>query len=354
MTFVFIGNKLPTYAISAIQLAQISSGMKINLIASHQIKSCVNSLNVEFTELEDFYNPIEFNEGIRKFLYSNSFRDGFWQKTLERFFVIDQYLKSSGSRTIFHAELDQMLFRTDRLVNAIEETELTGAFFPFHTATHGCASIFYCNDPLALRDFIEFVLSAKTVTSDMQLLADWSHAQSNATFVLPTISSEIRSAAFLKKSEDKLIPSMVLGGIVDAAQLGQWIGGEDPRNIPIFRKPTNRHSEIGASDLLSATELGELRFELDPDQTLKIQFKDGSRTNIYNLHFHSKIHHWLLKSKENLPKLIEYTNRSQLMTIPTTRKIQIFYFLDTALRSILKSPIDVIRRRTRALSNLFR
>jgi len=354
VNYVFVGTKLPKYALSAIKLAQISSGMEIHLIANHQIKSSVKSLNVRFTNIEDFYNPAEFNEVKRKIIYSNSFRDGFWHKTLERFFVIDQYLRYSGNNKFFHAELDQILFRTDKLVSAIEKTEFIGVFFPFHTSTHGCASIFYCNDPLTVRDFLEFTLKSEVLTSDMLLLADWSHEQSQKVFALPTIASEIKSTAFSQKLESVILKADQLDGIVDAAQLGQWIGGEDPRNIPLIRKPTNKYSEIEALDILSAAELGELRFELGRDQTLKIQFKDGSETNIYNLHLHSKIHYWLLKSKANLPKLIQFTNQAQFVTLPTTRKIQILYLLDTAFRSILKDPVGVIHRRLRAISNLFR
>jgi hypothetical protein len=188
----------------------------------------------------------------------------------------------------------------------------------------------------------------------MWLLSDWSHEQSRKTHVLPTVSSEVRSTAFLNKSDAKVIPAGLLGGIVDAMQLGQWIGGEDPRNIPISRKPTNRHAEVGAIEILSFAELGELRFELGQDETLNVQFKDGSRTNVYNLHFHSKIHSWLLKSDRNLPKLIEYVNRTQFITLPTTRRTQIIYFLEMATRSILRSPASVIRRWVRAISNLFR
>jgi hypothetical protein len=347
LNFIFIGSKLPTYAFSALELARISSGMEINLIANRQISSKVKSLNIRFTNLEDFYDPAEFDELKNKSIYPNDFRGGFWQKTLERFFVIDQYLRHSGNDQFFHAELDQLLFRTDTLVRAIEKTEFKGVFFPFHKLTHACASIYYCNDPKAARDFVEFTLKTKVLTSDMQLLAEWSQEQSQKVFVLPTIASERRSTEFSHKLKSECIRAAELDGIVDAAQLGQWIGGEDPRNIPISRKPTNRHSEIGISELLSAEEMGELRFKLSQNATLKVQYSDGTETSIYNLHLHSKIHHWLLKSRTNLPKLIQISNQSKLVTIPTTRKLQVIDFLNTAFESFRRNPVGVVRLRLR-------
>ena len=158
--YVYIGKNLPQYGASAIKLASTFSGMKLNLIGNEALRKSLTSLPVNFIALEDFYNPAEFANLEGRFERSHEFRNGFWLKTLERFYVIEQFMKQFDVTDFFHAELDQLLFRTDKLSLEIKNLNKKGVFIPFHTQSEACASIFYCNDYLTIRDFIRFTNDA--------------------------------------------------------------------------------------------------------------------------------------------------------------------------------------------------
>ena len=351
VVFVYLGNSFPNYAVASLKLAVENSGMAVRILGNHVLKNKADVHGVAFTSIEDFYHPDQFKKIEEKVLSSHNFRQGFWLKTLERFFVIHQYMSTFGISQVFHAELDQLLFECSNLVKRIESLEKVGIFVPFHTVDKAVASIFYCNDIEALDSLLDYSKKENDFYNEMSLIAMWANSNPNKIFALPTLSTVITgSKVFAQHGISTLTPEQV-GGIVDAAQLGQWVGGEDPRNIPIRIRPTNHYHEAKNLEIVSKSQLSKSQLSLQKNGHLIITTENSNSLRVYNLHIHSKVHSWIWRSEDNLSNLIVKSNQNFPTRLHAARKLQLKCFAEDALFSFLTSPLYVFRRHGR---NIFR
>lgn len=325
--FVFLGESLPQYAISSLELAVRHSGMTINLLGNEKLGRQVTNKNVNFIAVEDFYDSSDFGDAARRISAPQSFRGGFWLKTLERFFVLEQFMNSANLKSIFHAELDQLLFRTDLLVDHLDKTSHKGLFLPFHNKDAAVASVLYCNDHTALESLLDFSRRGESFVNEMYLMASWSARYPQYVLSLPTMVSFLNSRSSTLNPEILALSVQDAGGAVDAAQLGQWIGGIDPRNVPLAQVPSTKFSDLDTRELLSREQLDHLRFELNPsDGTVFVGLVESDlTTRVYNFHLHSKVHKWLLRSEDSIQKLFDLANLKEPLQIPGTRSTQVKY-----------------------------
>ena len=345
--YVYIGNKLPQYGVSAIKLAAKYSGMELNFIGNKSLRNSLRPLPVNFIAIEDFYDSSEFNELDGRFERSPEFRNGFWLKTLERFYVIEQFMKYFEVSSIFHAELDQLLFRTDQLSLKIASLNKNGLFIPFHRESEACASVFYCNDRSVIRDFIKFTNDAQSISSEMLLLSSWAESAAHNVYVLPSISSEIKFDLFNNRMPGELLRKDAIDGIVDALELGQWIGGQDPRNEISAIKPKTKFVEHGNPYVLDSLQLETVKFTFDvPSGHLQLSSPLIKGANVYNLHFHAKAHNWLLKGNKPIEKLLTLANSVNPIMLADARSHQIkyrsMYFFNETFLLLRKNPKKVV------------
>jgi hypothetical protein len=203
-------------------------------------------------------------------------------------------------QSIFHAELDQLLFRTDQLLTKLDVKDERYLFFPFHNQKSAVASIFYCNNHDALRSLLDFSCKGDIFPNEMALIATWAVQNPTRAFALPTMDSLVNKGARSLPRMNEVLEANDIGGVVDAAQLGQWIGGIDPRNVPIRDVPMTKFVDAPGEMLLSHNQLSQLKFNLSNDGSLNGKFGELFSVRIYNLHIHSKVHKWLLHSDPEL------------------------------------------------------
>jgi hypothetical protein len=342
--FVYLGRKLPKYANASLESAKQSSGLDILVLGNRILKDQIRDSTIEFISVEDFYTSAKVMEIRSKINLPLDFRQGFWFKTLERLFVLHQYMDVYKIKRVFHAELDQILFRCDKLVNSLDNYQFEGLALPFHSLDRGVASILYCNDVKSLESLIDFTREVPSFNNEMELIAQWALRNPHRIKLLPTVASEVKSNDIFHRSGLEIIPSTTINGVVDALQMGQWIGGEDPRNVSIRNSPKNKHVYSQSEELLSIPELANLEFTLTLDGSLMVTYDKSNVYNVYNIHLHSKIHPWIIKSHDNLHKLLNDSNKSEAVTFPTTRWIQISDFIATGFNSVSCHPIKFLKR----------
>lgn len=358
ISFVFLGKRLPHYGPSSLRLAARHSGLPISLIGSRSLSSQVPRGTCDFVAIEDFYNSEEFQEVQHLLRAPKSFRQGLWHKSLERFFVLNQYLSISRERSVLHAELDQLLFRTDILLSGMETSTQSGLFFPLHDNTTGIASIFYCNDKKALQSFVDFVdtSTVKDLQNEMRLLGAWTSADSNRFVELPTLNRLLYAPSPSERNRRVAFDSRV--GLVDAAQLGQWCGGIDPRNVPRHEIPSTGYAEEAAAPpLLTPSDLSKTSFQLDRESgELWVDNPGTEESRLFNLHMHSKIHPWLEESDSNMHLLMSAATNGRPLVVPGTTRMQNSEIarqtLKRAERRISKKFTRLLRRINRILSGL--
>ncbi len=337
--FVFLGEKFPSYAKASLKLASETSGMNLCLIGNKSIERSLSGLPIRFIPVEEFYNPEEFQKASSHVWADHGFRGGFWLKSLERLFVIDQYMAGVKKSRILHSELDQLIFRADKLVARLESLDYSGLFVPFHNENSAVASILYVNDQSALRSLLEHASSDVLYPNEMHLIADWAKKYPSRLYELPTVASIIQN------SEKSLIPGARLlslnetGGLVDAAQVGQWVAGIDPKNLGLAERPLNKFVDAPSSYLLNREQLKSLQFLYDENSSiLSIMSQYSLNSELYNLHIHSKIHATILSEKIPLIRLFDIANAVEPIQFPGIRKQQILGLIETKISRFLARP----------------
>jgi len=347
--FIYLGSKPAKYIKPSLELACLHSGVKVTLIAEGSLKNIWQSSNINFVELEDFYIGEKFNNAKQKISLDHNFRNGFWLHTLERFFILEQFMHVTSQDSIFHAELDQLLFGVDDLISELESQDFKGLYFPLHNLDKAVASVLYCNSKAAIGTLTDRACMGSPYANEMELLIRWANEYAEYFCALPTLSEVGPNISSIKLSKTfKLVEHRSIGGIVDAAELGLWIGGRDPRNLSLRHKPTNKFTYPKYRSALSKELLQSLKFILDSDsKQLFVQLRDNPESiRIYNLHLQSKIHSWLASSNSNLSYMINISNSSEATSFPSTRRTQIMYAAGVVIGRVRKEKIRYIYQKT--------
>lgn len=339
IVFIFLGEKLPRYAVSSLKLASATSGMNVLIIGNRSIKDSVSRLPVRFIAIEDFYDSKDFIAAASHIWADHKFRSGFWLKSLERLFVLHQYMGFYDVGKVLHAELDQLVFQIQDLVSHLDSQNYSGIFVPFHNELAAVASVLYVNDIKALASLLDYSVGDLFYPNEMYLIAQWAQQHRDMIFELPTVAS------YLHSRRDSVVPGVKLltideaGGLVDAAQIGQWVAGIDPKNVPVGTSPLNKFVDKSQKFLLSKEELESLEFLLSDSVLLYVSTADlNINLRVFNLHIHSKIHSSLIDGKLSLEDLIQIANSVDAVRMPGARSQQVRGWVESRLSKLVGDP----------------
>ena len=294
LVYVWIGKHFPEWARLALKLTNLNSGLVTILLSSKSIGS-IKEVNQQYF-LEDFYIPPkkiskDFEEK------RSEFRDGFWLKTTERFFVLQQFINKYSLNSIFHAELDNLIFDISNLNYKLDSIG-EGFFCPRDSLDRGIASLVYINQPDSLTELTEMYIRNTLEHQNDMLLIGSLFKKSNNFHSLPTEN------AFEKNREKKwkAISTDDTGGIFDAASIGQFLFGIDPRNCntPLFNGYENENRGFNLWDLKFINIIENNRFQI-------IENKSNTKLNLYNIHVHSKLFN-IISNQLKLSNIIESIN----------------------------------------------
>lgn len=264
---------------------EINLDYYLNKIINYKIKT--GDINLILSK-----NIIESSSTTNFKLYSpldTDFRDGFWNHTSLRFFLIHDFISQYSLTNILHIENDYLLFR-DPLEIIKVCNQLSDFMVPLDE-TRAIPGIVWFKNSLTSHKLVNYLLENANY-DDMKNLGDFSSKYNYPAF--PTIPLDycidnnidpIRFASNLNK----------FNGIFDAAAIGQFIGGihwlNDNSNT-IFFNNENSSLLLKPDNLYWAIE--------DNKRFLCFKFKDFS-TPIIGLHIHSK--NLINFSPYNLPYL---------------------------------------------------
>lgn len=299
--------------------------MNITLIGNAVLEKRTIDCAITFISTESFYDNSDFLRISKNIVNSHTFREGFWLKTLERFFVIEQFMKFKGLDAILHAELDQLFFGLEDLEARLKLLLKDGLYLPLRDPENAVASIIYIRNPESLTSLLEYA-ETSLFHNEMRLISDWGNENPSMIFGLPTLASELISYSELGNIE--IVESDVLDGVFDAAQLGQWVAGIDPRNVSVRNRHVNKFVDTEVSSILPESMLNDLIFKFQEDNnSLFVEYKESSQFRLYNLHIHSKIHYNLLNRNPDLVGLFDSVNKVGQISFAGTRKVQLINFI---------------------------
>jgi hypothetical protein len=207
----------------------------------------------------------------------SQFRNGFWIYTSLRFFYIHAFMKKHNVEDVIHLENDVLVYyNIDQLIfprNAI--------YLPFDTRQRNIASIVYIPKFQLLEPILK---SYNSTSNDMQAF----HAHYGSVVDNFPI--------FIKDKDDDPLTRFVshnystFGYIFDAAAIGQYLGGIDPRNDPA--------NTVGFINETCVIKYDNYTIVFTDEGRPQIVI-DGVTYPIFNLHIHSKnLNKFILKSNE--------------------------------------------------------
>lgn len=214
------------------------------------------------------------------------FWDGFWFRTIQRFFLLDAYLMKNPSKSILHIESDVLLLPNFPF-DSFSDLDCDLAF-PVLNENQGVASVMYIKNRDSIRKFLEFSVDYSLkdpYATDMTFLSHYARF-SRKVAILPSIPpglnpvphgvTHYQKSLFSKESNFK--------GIFDGATLGQYLFGVDPRNNLGNRKLflSFPHHFLNPNEL-------NFQFHTSCGRTsITVGTSSGPQVPVYCLHIHSK------------------------------------------------------------------
>ena len=144
LIFVWLGDVIPSWCNKSLRLNRaLNSNREIIFLANANLKNKLIK-EIKFVELESFYDEQESKDAIN-LLNNSKFRNGFWQKTYERFFVLRSFMLSKKINSLYHAEIDNICILNkdlDKNLNDLGE----GFYVPQDSKVRAIASLVYINN----------------------------------------------------------------------------------------------------------------------------------------------------------------------------------------------------------------
>ena len=342
LVFVYLGKKLPKYAVASLQFAAKNAKVPIVLISN--IKNPAEA----HPDIKHHFYPYKESKGSND---SNSkFRDGFWLKTTERFYALERFMVNEQIEKCFHAELDNLVFNISQLEPKLDKLG-KGIFVPSDHVDRAIGSLMYTNSLTVFTEFCEYARSFNFRKNDMEILASFIKKSPRIAFPLPSTPSDTGKVDVGESTKDLLSDI----GLFDAAAIGQWYFGIDPRNS--YNRIHNRFSnEMFVGDLqdfllVIHEDVSELHLHSKSNFFAPIR--------LHNLHVHSKIHKKLVK-KQHLIRIIGATNKGKrvVISVNMSGKLRYLRFMISSLvtlsRDIGKRTALLIFKRTKFIFEIIR
>lgn len=299
--FVHLGETLPPHLTEAVYQASLFTNAPIYIVAEEKaLAGFAPSFegNVKPVPLEDIQRSPKHTTFLENAPFDRDFRDGFWLKTTQRFFVVEDVMRALGLTNIIHLESDVLIYDDPNSLALLLQQSYSGMATTFLDESLCVPGLVYIPDAAAMAGFTDFImpllsLPALAGANDMLLLALYAHkAGRQALDFLPVVTDdyphELATPAGEKPSNPDLFCKhfRTFEALFDACVFGQHLGGVDPRNLIGEGKVTTGFRSENA--LFDAGEYA-LHFVEDEEGRRVPMVK--SKTGVWpllNLHMHSK------------------------------------------------------------------
>ena len=236
-----------------------------------------------------------------KSAHDKEWRDGFWHYTSARFFTLHSFMAKYNVRNVIHIENDVLLYYNCDETLTEPLTNSRQIHIPFDSYTRNIASIVYIPDASTLGQVLaHYDYGKNDMYNFSEIRGKTDLIDQFPIFIEDTTlgsaadkASTLESASALESAyvTDALERAFVSHGwsrfggyIFDAAAIGQFIGGVDPRNCP-----DDTRGFINETCVIKYNDEGTILWK-NCDGFLKpfLQTREAREIPIFNLHIHSK------------------------------------------------------------------
>jgi len=295
IVFVHLGKAIPPYVQIAIDQArefnpQASMILLANQEALEKADAC--SDGARCIACESLVKSDDHEAFLAKTALDAHSRDGFWLYASERFLYLADLIAQHELHNVFHLEYDNMLYVDLQELLPIFQKQYPGIAATFDNDERCIPGFVYIRDSEVMNRLAKFFGDhAGDNLDDMHILAMFKNETSEAICDhLPIITKEyvdeyplVSNFGHVASDRSNYFKNIdVFKSIFDAAALGQFLGGIDPRN---------GESAPGFINERCLFKPSLLKIEWIPDnQNRKIPYVvyPHARYRINNLHIHSK------------------------------------------------------------------
>jgi hypothetical protein len=344
--FVQLG-KIPDFAFHFIvQARQVNPHYRTVLVTDQRAANLADG--VEVVRVDQVVSAPEISQlanALRSSQYDLSWRKGYWLRVFLRFLVLRNYCAShQGAGPFVHFECDVASYATRPMLEEFLTGMLTPSAMPFIDDATACPGIVLATSAQAMATLADMVIQdvlSGAGRSDMESLA-----KARAVGLLEAMPTKAQDARTFMKvlplTEDGQRSSPHAANIIfDAASVGQYLFGIDPRNnggilIPGYREPR------GGMDPGDWSHWGLAVCE---DGITRVTFRDEGQLGVLaNLHVHAKA--VIPRPSGNCPNWTKWLDVANGVA-PPSRRILISPFV----RHLAPEAIRKSRRALRRLHN---
>lgn len=292
IVFIHIGEEIPDYVETAIDQAKLFNPQSaLYLIGNEQaIQNWGAKDRVAATLVA--CETIPFSDEHASYILKNLWSSHFWRYTSERFLYLYDFVNYYQLENVFHLENDVMLYAdVENMLPALLE-KYKGIAAPFDNDDRCIPGFVFIPNASILKSLAQcFVDTAKKCLNDMQVLAVFKNTK-GPSFIdhLPIILNEYIACYPLVSPSKRVAKNPykysqhidVFNSIFDAAALGQYLGGIDPRNGPPTPGFINESCVFNPSYMTYEWKKDKY------DRLVPYMAFKGKKIRINNLHIHSK------------------------------------------------------------------
>jgi hypothetical protein len=243
-------------------------------------------------------------------VFSSDFRNGFWQNSTKRIIAFLEYCIENPLPSKIHIENDIHLGKNFPFQTFAKLEKLAWLSYNEH---RDVGAIIYSPGEKQARWLLDQIckeMASSNSFTDMTLLKSVSQENENEIIKLP-IASHPKDVIFNNyvAEKERMINSQhfeTFKGVFDAAPIGMWLTGQDPRNHrgKLLLHVNHKDSYVNPSKVNWSYEENELSYKLE------------SEVRVFNLHVHSKDRHVLSGEAKSIYNYVKITkNKSVIIRI---------------------------------------
>ena len=270
------------------QLKSFNRDTEIYLVTStlHFDKVSDKVILISDKELPKSRNHLNF---IATNKLDSSFRSGFWKSALERFMYIEDVVELYNLKNIFHFENDVLIYNSLSHINIAcikYNFEMVSTFDNDNRCIPGI--VYFKN--INIINLLNIFILENPKMNDMLIISKFAKIYEKLVFYFPVVPPNYKFP-FFKKYKSKQIKKYhenfdKFNFLFDAAAIGQYVGGIDPRNTKnnlVKSGFINESALYNVNDFIINWEYDEM------NRKSPILIYGGIKYKIFNLHIHCKL-----------------------------------------------------------------
>lgn len=307
IAFVHKGPKLPSYIHYAlIQARCFNKKATIYLICDKEAIDAYQNVSLFLLHdiqiiLTDNLSISSLHKDIRKYYQASpDFRNGYWLKTVERFYYLEELMKKFDIKELFHFENDVLIYFEIESLIKIFRKHCHGIASVMKDDAHCAPGIVYISNVAKLSHYLDFLTKrakhrSYELSIDMRAPVDYMKQFGNEYFnPLPVIMPKYVQQYGLKDQRGNVAKDSswydknfeLFNSVFDAAPLGIYFGGIDHRDRT---SPTHGGPGYVFPGSMFDPSLFKYAWIVDgSNRKIPYLMYNQKKYRINNLHLHSK------------------------------------------------------------------